>query len=214
MQLLANHRERTRRLPDMSTESDRSLKVCWNQMVLRSGDQVPISSDRSDTLETNLAPKAKVGSGNTSNKYQTDGFVRMCWNEIGKSARRAAGPVSIMDSNRASESLLTLATIAWDLVQDRVKDIVEEVRLLHRAGLAQGLHVQRSYDGTPTLIRFGKLQALLEPYARYLIMLPDIHGVQRWTTVPYDKYLELRPSMPTYSGVVEVLAQRLRANYV
>ena len=69
--------------------------------------------------------------------------------------------------------------------------------------------LDRGYDATPMLVRFGSLQSLLEPVARYLIKVPAARGGERWAAVPFETFRERCPGAQTSSGVVEIMAQRL-----
>ena len=64
-----------------------------------------------------------------------------------------------------------------------------------------GMFILINHDATPQLLRFGKLQAFLEPFARYLCKVGG-----SWKAVDYNAYFNIEGTLPKGNlGVVEVM---------
>ncbi len=107
--------------------------------------------------------------------------------------------MDIQSGHRDLDALLTLAAIAHKAQENAVRSIWDSIRE------SRCLVLQRGFDATPMLVRFGGLQDMLEKSARYLVKGVDVLGRPCWKAVPYADYRQLHPGQPTSSGVIEVL---------
>ena len=65
------------------------------------------------------------------------------------------------------------------------------------------LVVTWAFDTTPWRLRFGALQEILYPHARYAVQKDG-----KWTLVPLSTYQKLRPGVRMSTGVLEAFVQR------
>ncbi len=170
------------------------LARAWNSVVLREGDQVQIDGDE--------APLRHQDSGPQSNKYTTAGVARMAWKAIGGRDCRNQSGLDLQSSHRSLEALTTVAALTHSAQK------LELEGLRGPLAAAQAFFIQRSFDATPQLVRFGALQDVLEPFARYLVKHELPGGRHRWETVPFAEFREKHAGMATTSGIVEVFGQR------
>ena len=63
--------------------------------------------------------------------------------------------------------------------------------------------VTLAFDTTPWRLRFGALQEILYPHARYAVQKDG-----KWTLVPLSTYQKLRPGVRLSTGVLEAFVQR------
>ena len=72
--------------------------------------------------------------------------------------------------------------------------------------------ILKHYDASPARHRFGQLQEVLAPYARYAIKDPQ--DPNRWVVVGFSEFSQRRRNCNVRSGILEVLAQRHFVHYV
>jgi len=141
---------RTQGLVEEEQESNVGMRSMWNTLVLREGDCV------GEGLELGQ------DQGSLSNRYTTAGFLKLAWQAVGKQASRPAGQVDIFGSHRCREAGSTLAMLAARAMTEAATDIM--MSLGSKTDIA--LLFDRMGDATPSLLRFGCMQEVLEPCAR------------------------------------------------
>ena len=68
--------------------------------------------------------------------------------------------------------------------------------------------LSRHFDPTPIKVRFGRLQGLLAPHARYLV--PE---GERYRSVKFDEFRSFRPHVRVKYGVLELMAQQTEISF-
>ena len=165
------------------------LSQGWKRLMLRRGDHARSTGDQLPSHP---------------NVYSTAGWVRMGWRHIGSRDLRPRGRVDVQSTHMGQMCLTTLASIAGKVQADAMSEcITDELS----AAIVYGRMLERGYDATPVLMRFGSLQAELEPSARFLVHVPASPGhLQRWKAVPLAEYRRLHPRGATDSGIMELWA--------
>ena len=123
------------------------------------------------------------------------GYLHASWCEVGRKGG-AARSGDITKTRRQLDQLCGLASTLRELQSGRVDE--------HLKKPWRSMTILRNHDATPRLVRFGILQDLIQPTARYLYKEEG-----RWRSLSYEDYLQT-PGAHTSPkvGVVEVFAQR------
>lgn len=169
------------------------LKLAWDNQVLRAGDHaIGFDDDGDDTHAQKLHP----------NMIGPRAILRVSWQGVGKGWAQPAGGVSGASSVLAFSCA---AASACSIIQGQaIASTVASILANRHAG---GLVVSRHYDASPWHIRFGCLQDLLFPHARYLIKEKGADGQMKWKLVPMSTYQALHPRARMASGVMEIFAE-------
>ena len=185
----------------VKTRDDRSsLANVWNFLMLREGDACAEDST-----------KTRRRTNYRHNRWGTSGFLRLAWGDLGANRRSRSckhGPVAIDGSHRSGDALSVLSKFFFSAETQELESL--ETKELKGAG---SLVLRRHHDATPMLLRFGALQDVLEPHARYLVRKTDARGLEQWTCVRFDEYKKQYPRAATNKGVVEVLGQSVELEW-
>ena len=185
---------------DAHADRFQRLAAAWDQRVLRHGDRAQVASSSS-------APPSSQGRWTHGNTFTVGGLVRaaFCGVGMGTESRSLYGEVDIDKSGHQLEMMETMAGVAHHLFKKKAE------ALLRALEPAKAIVCCRFHDGTPMLLRFGKLVSRLVSSARYLKLVvppPDAACQQpRWTTVPYEQYVAENPGRSPQMGVLEVFGQ-------
>ena len=136
------------------------------------------------------------------------------WRSLGLEGS-LAGEVSISSTRRRLESLVGTAAMSWKLMRDAALQLREHrTRTVSPNLKERSVVLTRHFDATPVFLRFGQLERLVQPYARYFIPVEewlDVNGIQtrtmRWKLVTLQEYRKHDSRKPSHSGVLEILAQ-------
>ena len=92
-----------------------------------------------------------------------------------------------------------------------------EADLVAKCGTSacQGLVLQRAFDGTPVMCKFGTMQQHFFQSARYLKPIPPDRegGYTRWTTQTYSEWAKSHPrAVSSDCGVLEVFTMNMNVS--
>eukprot|EP00959_Pyramimonas_sp_CCMP1952_P114994 2404067-Pyramimonas_sp.AAC.1 len=160
------------------------LQTAWNEERLRSGTM--------------------VGHGDHAlhcNQYSPHQVLINSWLQIGKNKCLREG----IDGHH--RGLDMVAAVSAAAIEDQTEWLSAELSRMQC--LRASPVISKFYDCTPHRFRFGRLQAVLHPHARYPLLVDD-----RWTTVTLDDYLAAKPDAgPMRFGILELLAQGITCSY-
>ena len=164
-------------------EERRPVDQAWDLGRLRSGD--------------------RLGAHNaySSNQFSFAGVLKAAWNQIGRIRTLRHGGIESV--SHELDVLCTVSAAARRVQSEFVAASLAELVKNKDSTLV----VQRFYDATPVRVRFGQLQGVLEPIARYPLFDDQ---TQRWKTVSLDDFREATGrSHRMQWGTVELLGQGL-----
>jgi hypothetical protein len=167
------------------TDANKGLKTHWNSQRLREGDKVGNS-------DVKLHP----------NQWDPAPLIKRAYAMLGKGHAAREG----IDGEHnhlavASTVASVLQCCQDDYIQQNVRDTCD---------LGFIPFVQRFYDCTPNRMKFGRMQQLLHPHARYAI--PD--GT-KWKVVGLDDYMRLTGRRkPARFGILELMGQGITCHFV
>ena len=162
----------------------------WNGHVLRAGDQLDIG-----------------GSGSLDghpNKFLTSGVLHLAWCSIGKNLVARSGVSGCQGRGLAITS--TVGSIVAET--QHVFGDVEIDRLCISNAVPT---ILKFYDATPSRVRFGKLQDIIMPWARFPVWDSD---AKRWRLVPYTDYASTASGRLPGFGILDILGTGATITYM
>ena len=162
----------------------------WNKLPVRYGDHIAGGAD--PELEQDRTH---------ANTYTPQSCIRTACKEIGgdTTLKHEQG---IQDHRHHLDMLMNCTTVAKHLHRNAAKKLYQE------SGDSHGVVMQRAFDSTPMLLRFGNMGQETMTTARYLKHVePTVEKpYQRWKLISYDEWRRDNPRsrMPTM-GVLEIL---------
>jgi len=185
MQWLVDRRKqlKTERALSQSVQSNQVVREAWNARVVRRGDMVGNSLDGS--------------AGNHANEYIPSAVLRMAWRSLGKDVNERDG----VEGSHHGLAIVSASSHALLRCQDVCLE--DEMHSLTSTPSAIVPTIRRLYDATPSRVRFGRLQPLLQPIARYPVLGDD----GRWKCVPLNEFVHTHGgSACVRFGIVDLLA--------
>ena len=177
--------KRLKRKIDDKQRSHESLESAWNEERLRSGDRVG----------EHMAKQAHP------NKFESCGVLRQAWLQHGGGRTLRVG----IDGQH--RELALISTLSSAIAIDQSKWVKQQVERLKNDKCPFALF--HNYDASPRSFAFGRLQAMLQPLARY----PYWDG-SKWRCVPLDEYLKLVPGRKVLNrGVLDIFAHTVRCRF-
>ena len=166
------------------------LADAWDVRVARHGDRI-------DRQAVGGAPQGRTNAWAHGNTLTMEFVARHAFSQIGSRASGGScGEVDIDGGRRGLECMLSVCALATRLISSVLDDMYT---LWSRR---EAVFVNRFGDSTPILLKFGSLQDLLMPLARYLKQADD----GRWTSCSFAEYRALHPKCAPKMGIVEVFA--------
>lgn len=135
------------------------------------------------------------------NTWTHVGLLKIGWGALGNHVVPSRGANCIGETHRQADGLLCLARAIQKCSGDRWSGWLSGIPA------NQAVHVERHYDPTQLFLRFGRLQQVLQPSARYLV--PDDARPGRFRSVPWDEYRAMYPRSTPAKGLVEFMAQTI-----
>ena len=115
------------------------------------------------------------------------------------------GRVAIDSNRRGLESVVSVAAMAQKLFREAEQDLFDVVK-----DGAHAVVLQRRYDSTPMMLRFGRLQQELLHHARYLKKYDPPEGAPgqypRWKVVSFREHKQDHPRSNPQQGILELMA--------
>ena len=163
----------------------------WNKVPVRYGDHL-VGGGADPAFEQDRT------HGNT---YTPQSCIKQACKEIGGD-RHLKHEQGIQDHRHKLDMLMNCTAVAKHLHRDAAKKLYQE------SGDSHGVVMQRAFDSTPMLLRFGNMGQETMTTARYLKQVePTVEKpYQRWKLISYDEWRRDNPRarMPTM-GVLELL---------
>ena len=177
-----------RQLQDQETASVQAVRQAWNQELgLRVGDQLCFGNDESLTSHPNT--------------WTHPGLLKVGWKQLGKRASGHRCAAGLGETRRGGDALLCVAA-ACDKASRQVF-----LDWLAAIPAGQPLHVEKHYDATSLMLRFGGLEDALHPVAKYLIPHEQLEG--RYRAVSLADFRKVYPKIQPSKGLLEFFAQTL-----
>ena len=130
----------------------------WNRSFgLRVGDRLAVPSDPGGAV----APEAQCNH----NTWSLSGVMAQAWGQVGQHAGRQQGDQGIGDTRRVLDALFSLAGALQMSIRQRLSSWLDNLP-------GHALHIERHHDPTQLRLKFGGLQDVLAPCARYVV--PDL----------------------------------------
>ena len=123
-----------------------------------------------------------------ANTYMLEAFLKSACRQIGSGENMLKGEVSVDGTRRSLDMLVNCASIAKHLFRQASRQMFEGCMLVNSASTAHGIVIQRCFDSTPMLGRFGMMTADIAEHARFLKKLgpsPD-KPYESWTLVTFE----------------------------
>ncbi|CAK0893379.1 unnamed protein product, partial [Prorocentrum cordatum] len=161
----------------------------WNRGRMRYGDTINVEPpDGARALHPN--------------QFLASSVLTSAWKQVGKNKTMRSG----VDGTRGRElAILSASASLISMRQDRfIEDRTESI---------QGPPVWSIfYDATPIRLKFGNIQDMVAPIARYPVQDKES---KEWRLVTYSEYRRLMPRRPEPRfGVLEVFVQGLTCHYL
>ena len=174
------------------------LSRAWNPRCFRWGDKVPEGIDSA----TKKGKSTKKSNRPHPNQWDI-GSVLMCgFKAVGRKIDREG----MQGTHGSMDAIGTVAGLAETAISEKVGSFHKQ-ELCHGGVSAPVIVV--GYDATPMRLRFGKMQALLAPLARYAVRADD----NKWQMVSMEELQRKYPKKAMLYGHLEVFAQKVSIHY-
>ena len=168
LMLLASARAQAKR-PESGKELSglRCLRQVFNSSQLRHGDKV-------------VDPSVPVSEMPRSKQWDLRPCQTVAYRHVGRRyLPRGEGKVALGETHRHAELCSAVADVHLRAQTQAVAGCLQKCK----DGVVKGLVVQRGYDATPWTVRFGALQSVVAPWARYFVKRDD----GKWTTIELEE---------------------------
>lgn len=174
-----------------------SVASAWNHRRLRCGDR----------LRAGALPLRRQRAWRHPNAWTPEGCVSAAFQALGQVSQRATGA---RETRRDIDAVGTVALAFRTRQQDNIDIFRLRVKAPNNVERPEWLVVERAFDCTPLRVRFGQLQQLLAPQARYWARDPE----GAWKLLSFADYSKRAPSGTAIkSGTLELLAETGRVTW-
>jgi hypothetical protein len=123
---------------------------------------------------------------------------------VGLKGKVQAGEQGVGQTRRTLDALISTAVGASAAHQGALQRLLSEL-----PDLTDHLVITKHYDATPLMLRFGRLQHLLCPHARYTVQ----DASRKWKLIRFDEFRQLHPQASPAKGVLEFFIQEISLHW-